>query len=112
MVIVVTTVQVLIIALAFMIWYFPVYVVDREQILYQRGSFIGNIKLLNSSLINQVFVKQGRLAKNLNFGIPGVRLETDMPAPRSAFHPPSLSFGKRQREILYPCWKCQSIPDN
>ena len=67
-VIVVTTVQVLIIAITFVIWYFPVYVVDREQILHQSGSLLGNKKLLNTSLINQVIVKQGRLAKNLNYG--------------------------------------------
>ena len=68
MVIVVTTVQVLIITIAFVGWYFPVYVVDREQILHQRGSFFGNKRLLSTSLINQVIVKQGRLAKSLNYG--------------------------------------------
>ena len=44
-----TSVQILIIAVAFMSWYLPVYIVDREQIIRQRGSFFGDIKLIDTA---------------------------------------------------------------
>jgi len=68
LVIIVTTMQILIVAVAFLSWYFPVYVISREQIMHERGGFFGTRKLLNTSLIDQVNVKQGRLARSLNYG--------------------------------------------
>ena len=68
LVIVATSVQILIISISFVGWYLPVFVVDREQIVHQRGSFFGNKKLIKTSSIAQVTVKQGRLAKSLNYG--------------------------------------------
>ena len=63
-----TTVQILIIVIAFASWYVPVYVVDREQIIYKRSGFLADRKLLYTALIYQVEVKQGRLARNLSCG--------------------------------------------
>lgn len=66
--ILVTTLQILIIVIAFISWYYPVYVVDREQIIHQRGGFLSDKKLINTAAIGRVIVKQGRLAKNFNYG--------------------------------------------
>lgn len=63
-----TSLQILIIAIAFISWYFPVYVVDRNQITHQRGNFFGNRKLLNTPTIIQISVKQRRLGKSFNYG--------------------------------------------
>lgn len=63
-----TSVQILIIAIAFVSWFFPVYVVDREQLIYKRGGLISDRKLLDTPFVDRVVVKQGRLARNLNYG--------------------------------------------
>ncbi len=67
-VILVTSLQVVIIATVFISWYFPVYVIDHRQITYHRGSFLGNKKLVMLSDIQHMTTRQGRLASSLNYG--------------------------------------------
>ena len=67
-VIIFTSAQVLIITIAFVAWYFPVYIVDHNEIIHQRGSLFGNRKLANTALITYMAIKQGRLGKALNYG--------------------------------------------
>lgn len=67
-VIIFTSAQVLIIIIAFVSWYFPVYVINQDEIIYQRGNFLGNKKLANTALIGGIEIKQGRLARSLNYG--------------------------------------------
>lgn len=63
-----TTVQIIIISAVFISWYLPVYIVDQEQITHQRGNLFGSKKLLNTRQIDNVRVKQGRLAESMNYG--------------------------------------------
>lgn len=63
-----TTLQVIIIIIVFISWYFPVYVLDEQQIALKRGNLAGDRKLVNLSDISRVDVKQGRFAKNFNYG--------------------------------------------
>lgn len=62
-----TSVQVVIIIVVFVIWYFPVYVVTNTEIMRQR-TFLGNRKLVDTALISDIIIKQGRLAKALDYG--------------------------------------------
>jgi hypothetical protein len=66
--VVATTAQVLIVAIAFLTWYIPVFLVDGHEIVHQRGDFLGDKKLASTPFIDQVAVKQGWLAKRLNYG--------------------------------------------
>jgi membrane protein YdbS with pleckstrin-like domain len=66
--IVMTTIQVLIIAISFVAWYFPVYQVDRRQILLRRSNLFEDRKVVDTQAIAQIEVKQGRLARRLDYG--------------------------------------------
>ena len=66
--IVFTTAQVVIIAIAFFSWYFPVYIIDLEAIVYQRGDILGDKKLAQTKEISDISVKKGRLAQVFNYG--------------------------------------------
>lgn len=67
-VIIFTTIQVFIIALTFVAWYFPVYVINHDEIVQQRGTLFGNRKLANSQDVTDIILKQSKLGKGLNYG--------------------------------------------
>ncbi|MDX1417987.1 MAG: putative DNA binding domain-containing protein [Candidatus Promineifilaceae bacterium] len=66
-VIIFTSIQVLIIAFVFIAWYVPVYIISHKEITQHRG-FLGSKKLAETRSITDVSVKQGRLAKALDYG--------------------------------------------
>jgi membrane protein YdbS with pleckstrin-like domain len=62
----ITTLQVLIIAIAFVTWYVPVYHVDDQQI--KRRSLFGERKLLGTQSISHTEQQQGPIARRFNYG--------------------------------------------
>lgn len=78
LVVVMTTLQVLIIAISFMTWYLPSYLIDTEKITYRRGAFFEDKKLIDIPAIDRIEVLQGGLARRLDYGslaifLPGGR---------------------------------------
>ena len=63
-----TGLQLLILFVAFITWYFPVYVADRERIVHNRGSSLGTVHLVNTPAITNIQVKQGWLARRMGYG--------------------------------------------
>lgn len=106
-----TSVQILIIAVAFMSWYLPVYVVDREQIIRQRGSFFGDIKLIDTAYVGQVVVKQGRLAKSLNYGTLHIIASDSSERVRLKDVSEPYDHAHRIEDLAYPDPKRQAGPE-
>jgi membrane protein YdbS with pleckstrin-like domain len=63
-----TTLQVLILAISFVAWYFPVYHVNRRRILLKRSTLFEDRKVVDTQSISQIEVKQGVLARRLDYG--------------------------------------------
>ena len=63
-----TTLQVLILAISFAAWYFPVYHVNRQRILLRRSNLFEDKKVVDTQTLNQIEIKQGRLARRLDYG--------------------------------------------
>jgi membrane protein YdbS with pleckstrin-like domain len=63
-----TTLQVLILAISFVAWYFPVYHVNRQRILLRRSNLFEDRKVADTQAISRIEVKQGRLARRLDYG--------------------------------------------
>ena len=66
--IVLTTLQILIIVGSFTAWYFPVYSVDKQRILYRRSNMFEDRELVNTQSITHIDLKQGPLARRFNYG--------------------------------------------
>ena len=64
----VTALQVLIVGVAFLSWYVPVYDIDQKAIVQKRGGLLGNRRLAGTPLIRQANVRQGRLGRQFNYG--------------------------------------------
>ena len=65
---IVVVLQVLIIGISFAVWYFATYVVDEQSVLYQRGGMFGDKELAKTPEITGIDVRQGPLARRLNYG--------------------------------------------
>jgi hypothetical protein len=63
-----TTLQVLILAISFVAWYFPVYHVNRQRILLRRSNLFEDKRVVDTQAISRIEVKQGRLARRLDYG--------------------------------------------
>jgi membrane protein YdbS with pleckstrin-like domain len=63
-----TGLQLLILFVAFITWYYPVYVADRERIIHNRGTFFGTVHLINTPAITNIEVRQGWLAERMGYG--------------------------------------------
>jgi hypothetical protein len=66
--IIVTTLQVLILTLAFVAWYFPTYYIDRKEIVYRRGGLYQDTMLIEMKDMDSIIVQQRWLGKRLNYG--------------------------------------------
>lgn len=90
LVIVVTTLQVVAIGLAFTAWYFANYRVDQRQLIYDRGPLYAQKQLAATQSIVDVQVQQGLLARRLDYGTLVIRaghtddvaLVKDIPNPQ------------------------------
>lgn len=115
---VITTLQVVILGLAFAVWYFQFYRLTDRAIIYS-SSLTGDRKLVEIQSISGIDVKQGPLARRLNYGTLVIHdLQTrdtarlkDIPNPveRAAliegmvipeFEPPSLPDGVSVQVLL------------
>ena len=66
--------QLLILFLAFITWYFALYVADRERIVHKRGNILGTVHLANTPAVTNILVKQGWLARRMGYG--SLKIET------------------------------------
>ena len=65
---VVTTVQVLIVAVAFLTWYLPVYYFGDREIIYRRANLVEDRRLIEYRNVLSVGQHQGPLGRRLNYG--------------------------------------------
>lgn len=63
-----TMLQVLILVVVFVAWYFPVYHADRKRILYKRSNLSEDRELIQTQAITGIAVQQGRVARRLDYG--------------------------------------------
>ena len=90
LVIVVTTLQVAAIALAFAAWFVASYRIDQRQVSYERGPFYPPKQLAATQTIVDVQVRQGWLARRMDYGTLVIRsahadavaLVKDIPNPQ------------------------------
>ena len=66
--IVMTTLQVFILGAVFVTWYVPVYQIDDTAIRYSRGDLLGDRELASASEVSDIRVRQGWLARRLDYG--------------------------------------------
>ncbi len=64
----IATLQVLILIVAFVLWYFPVYEIDRERVLYRRANLFEDRVLTATQSITAVEPRQSRLGRRLGYG--------------------------------------------
>jgi hypothetical protein len=65
---IVTSLQILFVAIAFVTWYFDTYRVDRRKITHQRGNFFGVSDVALTQALTDVKVRQSRLGRTFNYG--------------------------------------------
>lgn len=65
---IITSLQVLFVAIAFISWYFDTYKIDRHKIVRQRGNFTGTSDIVQTKALTDVVIHQSRLGSSLNYG--------------------------------------------
>ena len=70
---VITTLQILILAISFLAWYLPSYQIDRTQVVYKRGGPFVDKPLARTQAITHITVRQGWLARRLDYGTLVIR---------------------------------------
>jgi hypothetical protein len=65
---IVTSLQIFIVAVAFITWYFDSYKVDKHKIVHQKGNFFGVSNVAQTQALTDVKVNQSRLGKVFNYG--------------------------------------------
>jgi hypothetical protein len=63
-----TTIQVLIIGVSFVAWYFPVYQIQKDKILLRRSNLFEDKVVAETQKISGIEVQQGRLGSRLDYG--------------------------------------------
>ena len=63
-----TTIQILIIGVSFVAWYFPVYQIQRDKILLRRSNLFEDKVIAETQKISEIEVHQGRLGRRLDYG--------------------------------------------
>ncbi len=92
--ILVTTFQILIIAIAFIAWYIDAYEIDRQTIVRRRGGLFGVSEIARTQTLTDVCVKQSKLGATFNYGT--LSLITPLKLPESSEDlPPPPSRGGR-----------------
>lgn len=66
--IILTTLQILIIAISFFSWYLPVFQLDRQRIAYRRAGSADFRELIEVDAIQRVKIRQGWLGRRLDYG--------------------------------------------
>ena len=64
----VTLLQVLVITIAFLTWYFDSYKITREAVIHRRGNWLGQIQLAQTQAITAITVHQPQLGETFNYG--------------------------------------------
>jgi membrane protein YdbS with pleckstrin-like domain len=63
-----TSLQVFILIIAFVVWYFPSYHVNNQEIIYKRGGLYQDTSLLELSDVSGIHIQQGWFGKRFNYG--------------------------------------------
>lgn len=66
--IIITTLQILILAISFFSWYLPVFQIDRERISYRRAGSAEFRELISIDAVRRVKIHQGWLGRRLDYG--------------------------------------------
>jgi membrane protein YdbS with pleckstrin-like domain len=66
--IIVTSLQILIIAISFFSWYLPVFQIDSRKIAYRRAGSTEFRELISVDAIQKVKIRQGWLGRRLDYG--------------------------------------------
>ena len=66
--IIMTTLQILIIAISFFSWYLPLYIVERQRIAYRRAGSADFRELISLDAVQLVKIHQGWLGRRLDYG--------------------------------------------
>jgi membrane protein YdbS with pleckstrin-like domain len=66
--VVVTTIEIAVIVISFLAWYLPTYRIDEQEVIYDRGSLMGEKKLADSQQVGDIDIRQGPLARRFNYG--------------------------------------------
>jgi membrane protein YdbS with pleckstrin-like domain len=65
---VMTSLQVLIIAISFLAWYLPVYEIDSQRVVFRRANLFEDRELIRTDSIREVQLGQGWLGRKLGYG--------------------------------------------
>ncbi len=65
---VITTFQILIIAIAFIAWYTDTYEIDRQTIIRRRGGLFGVSEIARTQTLTDIHVNQSKLGTTFNYG--------------------------------------------
>ena len=63
-----TTIQILIIAISFLIWFIPTYQISSSQITLKRGGILPDLEIAETAELGDIQVKQGWLGKRAGYG--------------------------------------------
>jgi len=99
---VITTVQVLIIALVFAWWYLPSYVVGPERITLLRGGLFEARELARTYAITQIEVTQGVLGRRLDYGTLVVYTSDAARPVRLHDLPNPTQYGRLIEDMIQP----------
>lgn len=66
--IIITTIQIAIVAVAFITWYFDSYKVTKDVVLHRQGNFFGVSDVAKTRALLDVMVKQSKLGETFNYG--------------------------------------------
>lgn len=87
--IVMTTLQILILIISFVVWYFPAYYIDRERITLRRANLFEDKTVFETQALRRIEVRQGAVARRLDYGTLVIEAEgkaspalvRDIPSP-------------------------------
>lgn len=66
--IIVTTLQILIVAISFFSWYLPAFQIDRQRVAYRRAGSADFRELISMDVIERVKIRQGWLGRRMDYG--------------------------------------------
>ena len=73
-----TIIQILIIAVSFLIWYVPTYLITAEQIMLKRGNIFPDLEIADLAQIEVIHVKQRWLGKRMGYGTLKINNQNEM----------------------------------
>ncbi len=73
-----TTIQILIIAISFLIWYTPTYLITAQEIILKRGNIFPDLEIAELANVENIVVKQRWLGKRMGYGTLKINNRSEM----------------------------------